>query len=237
MVGLVQPKLVSWILEKSALQYYRITFFIISINTYWLYVINIHLYTFPDPKAEAEGGIWYPCFLHCTPLSNKNHTWDNTASSRDQWQFGDPDVTESHSTVGNIVLEPQVFQETELDDGNFPKPSPEWEARKRKQFSVAWRTLSFKQRGKTKGELRVLTLVALIYLHMCSQHVNCTTYRDPPGCLVQDLWRGEILWGWPTCPTKCERDSPKGSGISAEGFLELSREKRRYPHWIPTILW
>ena len=38
--------------------------------------------------------------------------------------------------MGNIVLEPQVFQEKELDDGNFPKPSPEWEARKRKQFGV-----------------------------------------------------------------------------------------------------
>ena len=38
--------------------------------------------------------------------------------------------------MGNIVLEFQVFQETELDDGNFRKPGPEWEARKRKQFSV-----------------------------------------------------------------------------------------------------
>ena len=38
--------------------------------------------------------------------------------------------------MGNIVLELQVFQETELDDGNFPKPGPEWEARKSKQFSV-----------------------------------------------------------------------------------------------------
>ena len=221
MVGLVQPKLVSWILEKSALQYYRITFFIISINTYWLYVINIHLYSFPGPDL-CRNMILYPNSLHCTPFSNKNHTWDNTASSRDQWQLGDPDATESHSTVGNIVLELQVFQETELDDGNFRKPGPEWEARKRKQFSVVEDLCLLNKEAKPE-QLRVLTLVALIYLHMCSQHVNCTMYRDPLGCLVQDLWRGEILWGWPTCPTKCERDSPKGSGIPAEGFLELSR--------------
>ena len=38
--------------------------------------------------------------------------------------------------MGNIVLENQDFQETELDDGNFRKLSPEWEASKRKQFSV-----------------------------------------------------------------------------------------------------
>ena len=38
--------------------------------------------------------------------------------------------------MGNIVLETQVFQETELDDGNFQKLRPEWEASKRKQFSV-----------------------------------------------------------------------------------------------------
>ena len=149
MVGLVQPKLVSWILEKSALQYYRITFFIISINTYWLYVINIHLYSFPGPDL-CRNMILYPYSFHCTPFSNKNHTWDNTASSRDQWQLGDPDVTESHSTVGNIVLEPQVFQETELDDGNFRKLTPEWEARKRKQFSVVEDLCLLNQKAKPK---------------------------------------------------------------------------------------
>ena len=109
----------------------------------------------------------------------------------------------------------------------FPETRSWVGGKKKKTVQCGWRPLSFKQRGKTKGELRVLTLVALTYLHVCSQHVNCTMYRDPPGCLVQDLWRGEILWGWPTCPTKCERDSPKGSGIPAEGFLELSREKRK----------
>ena len=97
--------------------------------------------------------------------------------------------------------------------------SPVLSGRQEKENSSVWlEELCLLNKEAKPEQLRVLTLVALIYLHMCLQHVNCTTYRDPPGCLVQDLWRGEIPWGWPTCPTKCERDSPKGSGIPAEGF-------------------
>ena len=97
--------------------------------------------------------------------------------------------------------------------------NPVLSGRQEKENSSVWlEELCLLNKEAKPEQLRVLTLVALIYLHMCSQHVNCTTYRDPPGCLVQDLWRGEVLWGWPTCPTKCERDSPKGSGIPAEGF-------------------
>ena len=92
----------------------------------------------------------YPCSLQCTPFSNKKQTWDSAASSRSHWQLGDPDASESHSTVGNIVLENQDFQEKELDDGNFRKLSPEWEASKRKQFSVVEDLCLLNQKAKPK---------------------------------------------------------------------------------------
>ena len=70
--------------------------------------------------------------------------------------------------------------------------NPVLSGRQEKENSSVWlEELCLLNKEAKPEQLRVLTLVALIYLHMCLQHVNCTTYRDPPGCLVQDLWRGE----------------------------------------------
>lgn len=80
----------------------------------------------------------------------------------------------------------------------------------------------------------VFTLPVLTYF-TCVCNMQIVLQMDLLGFLLQDLWGGDILRGWPTLPGKCELDSPKGSGTPTESFLllllELPRIKRKYSHY------